>query len=103
MISARDEAALAQTIGEIREAPEAEVDYHATDLTRVDDVRALVKRTVERFGDLDVLVSNVGGPPAGSFDTVSDEGVVKLVGEALPHMREGGFRRIVNVASSSIK
>lgn len=50
MISARDEAALAQTTGEIREVPGAEVDYHATDLTRVDDVRALVKRTVERFG-----------------------------------------------------
>ena len=103
MISARDEAALAQPTGEIREATGAEVDYPATDLARVDDVRALVKRTVERFGDLDVLVSNVGGPPAGSFDTVSDEGVVKLVGEALPHMRERGFRRIVNVASSSIK
>jgi 3-oxoacyl-[acyl-carrier protein] reductase len=113
MISARDEAALAQPTGEIREATGAEVDYPATDLTRVDDVRALVKRTVERFGGLNVLVSNAGGPPAGSFDTVSDEdwrgafepnlmSVVKLVREALPHARRG-FRRIVNVASSSIK
>ena len=63
---------------------------------------------------MDVLISNAGGPPAGSFDVVSDEdwrgafelnlmSVVRLVREALPHMRERGFGRIVNVASSSIK
>lgn len=114
MISARDEAALAQTAGEIREATGTEVDYFTTDLTRVYDIRALVQRTAERFGGVDVLVSNAGGPPAGSFDTVSDEdwcgafelnlmSVVRLVREALPHMRQRGFGRIVNVASSSIK
>jgi 3-oxoacyl-[acyl-carrier protein] reductase len=114
MISARDEATLAETAWEIREATGAEVTHHAADLTGVDDVRALVKRTAERFGGLDVLVSNAGGPPAGSFDTVSDEdwrgafelnlmSLVRLFREALPHMRERGFGRIVNVASSSIK
>ena len=114
MISARDEAALAETTREIREATGAEVDHHAADLTRVDDVRALVNRTAERFGGVDILVSNAGGPPAGSFGTVSDEdwrgafelnlmSVVRLVREALPHMRERGFGRVVNVASSSIK
>ena len=71
-ISARDEAALAQTAGETREATGSEVDYYATDLTLV-DVRALVKRTAERFGGVDFLVSNAGGPPAGFFATVSDE------------------------------
>jgi 3-oxoacyl-[acyl-carrier protein] reductase len=114
MISARDEAALVETAGEIREATGVEVDHHAADLIRADDVRALVKRTAERFGGVDVLVSNAGGPPAGSFDTVSDEdwrgafelnlmSLIRLVRETLPHMRERGFGRIVNVASSSIK
>jgi len=114
MLSARDEAALAQTAEEMSENTGAEVDYCATDLTRADDVRALVRRTAERFGGVDVLFTNAGGPPAGSFDTVSDEdwrgafelnlmSVVRLVREALPHMRERGFGRIVNIASSSIK
>jgi 3-oxoacyl-[acyl-carrier protein] reductase len=106
MISARDEAALVETAGEIREATGVEVDHHAADLIRADDVRALVKRTAERFGGVDVLVSNAGGPPAGSFDTVSDEdwrgafelnlmSLIRLVREALPHMRERGFGRNV--------
>ncbi len=93
---------------------DAEVEHHTADLTRADDVRALVGRTVERFGGVDVLITNAGGPPAGSFDAVSDEdwrgafelnlmSVVRLVRETLPHMRERGHGRIVNVASSSIK
>ena len=114
MISGRDETSLAETAGEIREDTGAEVDYHAADLTRVDDIRALVERTAERFGGVDTLITNAGGPPAGSFDTVSDEdwhsafelnlmSVVRLIRETLPHMREKRYGRIVNVASSSIK
>jgi 3-oxoacyl-[acyl-carrier protein] reductase len=114
MVSGRDEASLAQTAGKIREVTGAEVDHHAADLTRVDDIRALVGRTVERFGGVDTLITNAGGPPAGSFGTVSDEdwrsafelnlmSVVRLIRETLPHMRERRYGRIVNVASSSIK
>jgi 3-oxoacyl-[acyl-carrier protein] reductase len=55
---------------------------------------------------VDVLVSNAGGPPASSFDTVSDEdwrgafelnlmSLIRLVREALPHMRERHFERNV--------
>lgn len=114
MISGRGEPALRETAKEISEATGAEVGHHAADLTRADDIRALVQRTAERFGGVDVLVTNAGGPPAGTFGTVGDEdwrsafelnlmSVVRLVREALPHMRERGGGRIVNVASSSIK
>jgi 3-oxoacyl-[acyl-carrier protein] reductase len=114
MFSGRDDTSLAETTGEIRGDTGAEVDHNAADLTRVDDIRALVERTVERFGGVDTLITNAGGPPAGSFDTVSDEdwrsafelnlmSVVRLIRETLPHMRERRYGRIVNVASSSIK
>ena len=99
MISGRGEPALRETAKEISEATGAEVDHHAADLTRADDIRALVQRTAERFGGVDVLVTNAGGPPAGTFGTVGDEdwrsafelnlmSVVRLVREALSHMRE---------------
>jgi len=114
MISGRDEAALARTAGEISETTGSEVDLHAADLARAGDIRALVERTAERFGSVDVLVTNAGGPPAGTFDTVGDGdwerafelnlmSVVRLIRGVLPHMYAEGYGRIVNVASSSIK
>jgi 3-oxoacyl-[acyl-carrier protein] reductase len=114
MVSGRDDASLSETAGELREATGAQVDHHVADLTRAEDIRALVERTAEIFGGLDVLVTNAGGPPAGSFDVFGDEewssafelnlmSVVRLIREVLPYMREKGYGRIVNVASSSIK
>lgn len=114
MVSSRDEEALARAAGEIREATGAEVDHCPTDLTRAEDIENLVRRTAERFGGVDVLVTNTGGPPAGNFGDFEDKdwtaafdlillSLIRAVRETLPHMRERGGGRIVNVASSSIK
>lgn len=114
MISSRDEDALAKTATEIRAETGAEVDHHAADLTRAADVEALVRRAMERFGGVDALVTNTGGPPAGNFDDFGDEvwsaafesillSLIRAVRGVLPGMRERGGGRIVCVASSSIK
>jgi 3-oxoacyl-[acyl-carrier protein] reductase len=74
----------------------------------------LVAAAVERFGRLDVLVANAGGPPPGRALEVDDEQLaaainanlltsVRLVREAVPHMRNGGWGRICLITSSSIK
>ncbi len=114
MISSRDETALEQTASEIRKRTGAEVDHYASDLTRSEEVRNLARRTVERFGGVDVLVTNTGGPPAGRFGDFEDGdwsaafdlilmSLIRAVRETLPHMRERGGGRIVCVASSSVK
>ena len=114
VISSRDEATLSQTASEIREQTKAQVEYRVADLTKAEDVRNVVSSAAERFGGVDVLVTNSGGPPAGTFDKFGDEdwqyafelnlmSMVRLIRAALPHMREKGGGRIVNVASSSIK
>ncbi len=113
VISSRDEDTLARTAAEIGETG-AEVDHRAADLTRAEDIRALISHTADRFGGVDILVNNTGGPPAGGFEDFEDDAwetafeqillsVVRAVRGVLPFMRERGGGRIVNVASSSIK
>ena len=114
VISSRDEDALAQTATEIMEETGASVGHRAADIRRAEDVRDLVSHAAERFGGVDVLVNNTGGPPAGTFDDFDDEGwqsafelvllsLIRSVREVLPSMRERGGGRIVNIASSSIR
>lgn len=114
MISGRTEETLSRAAAEIEEKTGSEVRFRVADLARGEDVRGLVNSVVEQFGGVDVLVNNSGGPPAGGFDDLLDEdwqdafelnlmSFVRLIRNVLPHMRERGGGRIVNVASSSIK
>jgi 3-oxoacyl-[acyl-carrier protein] reductase len=84
------------------------------DLRRADDVKNVVDTTVRRFGGLDVLVTNTGGPPSGPFLSLDDSAwedaidslllsVVRLSRAAIPHMRARGGGRIINVTSISVK
>jgi 3-oxoacyl-[acyl-carrier protein] reductase len=115
VISSRDEEALSRAATEIREETGAEVNYRAADLRNAADIEALVAHAAERFGGVDILVNNTGGPPAGTFEDLDDEAwqtafeqillsLIRCVRGVLPHMREGeSWGRIVNVASSSVK
>jgi len=114
VISSRDEAALSGTAAEIREETGAEVDFRAADLTNAGEIEALISHAVERFGGVDVLVNNTGGPPAGTFEDLDDEAwqvafeqilmsLIRCVRGVLPLMRDRGGGRRVNVASSSVK
>jgi 3-oxoacyl-[acyl-carrier protein] reductase len=114
VISSRDEENLSQTAAEIREETGAEVEYRVADLTNADDIENLISHAVDRFGGIDVLVNNTGGPPAGAFEDIDDESwqvafeqillsFIRCVRGVLPLMRERGGGRIVNVASTSVK
>ncbi|AZB42599.1 SDR family oxidoreductase [Bacillus sp. FJAT-42376] len=83
------------------------------DITDLEQIKELVRHTVEEFGEIDVLVNNAGGPPAGTFEEISDDqwykafelnllSYVRVIREVLPFMKEKGGR-IVNIASSSVK
>src|SRR5271169_1138946 len=50
-----------------------EAAYAATDVTRRDDLQNLVKLALDRFGRLDVLVSNAGVGPISRFDDLRVE------------------------------
>ena len=84
------------------------------DVTEPGTPSRLVAATVERFGRLDVLVGNAGGPPQARALEVTDESLaravnanlttsIRLVREAVPHLRAAGGGRICLIASSAVK
>jgi 3-oxoacyl-[acyl-carrier protein] reductase len=113
-ISGRDEAALAAVSQEIEQATGQSPLRVVTDITKAADIERLVKETVDRFGTVDILINNAGGPAAGTFDQLTDEqwqqafelnllSYVRAIRAVLPYMRKQRFGRIVNFASSSFK
>lgn len=113
-IGARDEQTLEKTAQEIQQETGRCVLAVPTDVTREEDVEAIVTATVKEFGSIDILVNNAGGPPSGLFEAVNDEqwqaafeqnllSAVRLTRIVLPHMRERGSGRIINIVSTSVK
>src|SRR4051812_45368100 len=74
-ISARGEEALRQAERRIEEAG-GTVYAIAADVTDPNTPAELVAAHVDRYGGLDILVANAGGPPAGRALEVSEEAIV---------------------------
>lgn len=101
-------AALAARI----EAAGGEVAYAVTDVTRRAEVARLVQLASDRFGQLDVLVSNAGIGPISLLDElrvedweamidVNIKGVLYGIAAALPVFRQQGFGHFVNIVSTA--
>ncbi len=84
------------------------------DLTNPKDLERLVEKTLQAFGGIDILVNNGGGPPRTSALELTDESVesavellllsaIRLTNLCLPHLRQSGHGRIVNITSSSVR
>lgn len=114
VLCARGSAALEQTCSSIRSETGVEVTGIVGDLTLPEDVERIVQVGIERFGRIDILVTNVGGPPAGRFEALTREqwdeahrllltSVLDLTRLVLPGMRERGWGRILNITSIASK
>jgi 3-oxoacyl-[acyl-carrier protein] reductase len=84
------------------------------DLTDARSPRVLVDAAADRFGPVDILVLNSGGPPPGVASDVSRQALLaamesmllqqmELVSLVLPGMRERGWGRIAAIGSASIQ
>ena len=82
----------------------------ATDLVDEAARSTLVRRSVDAFGRIDVLVNNAGFSPAAALEQLPMEELLRtfqvnlfaglqLIGEVTPIMREQGGGRIVNMSS----
>ena len=73
-LCARGADALRETAAWLRAQFQADVLEVACDLTVESEVRALVHKAHERFGTVDILVTNAGGPPTGDTRTAAAPG-----------------------------
>jgi 3-oxoacyl-[acyl-carrier protein] reductase len=113
-VNSRSQEKVDRVKAEIEEAAGVRVEAIACDLTDPAGPERLVREARERLGQVDILVTNTGGPPAGMFEdhdaevwrqaiAQNFESVVNLVRAALPGMKERRWGRIVNVTSISVK
>ena len=112
VLCARNEEALRDTEQAIA-ALGAEVLGIVADMADPTAPDRLIEATVERFGRLDIVVANAGGPPPASALELDDDAIraavevnllsaVRLVRAALPHMRAGGWGRLCCISSYSV-
>lgn len=113
-ICARGREALEATAASIHRETGAEVLPIVADVASPADPRRLVDETVGRFGGLDILVTNAGGPKPGPFSALTEEdwqqavnlllfSVVRLSMAAVPHLKQRGGGRIIHITSVAVK
>ncbi|HSJ09137.1 MAG TPA: SDR family oxidoreductase [Longimicrobiales bacterium] len=114
VLCARNEAAVTAAARAIEEDTGAEAVGVACDLSTTDGVAQVLQTAQDRFGRVDVLVTNTGGPPAGPFEAHSEdvwrgavaqnlESVINLTRAVLPRMKDRQWGRIVNITSIAVK
>ena len=112
-ICSRTSTDLEQAAKEIRESTGTEVLTYAADLDELSSITGLIKATVSEFGALDILVNNSGGPPlARSADATEEQWETavqrsliffgRMCRESLPHLKESGSGRIINILASTV-
>ena len=113
LLCSRDEQSVCELAARLQEAYGVEAAGMAVDLSSPEQIGWLVQQAKDRFGQVDALVCNAGGPPSGSFMSIEEEAwlhaiqlnllsVVRLTKGFYPLMKERGGR-VLTVASSSVK
>jgi 3-oxoacyl-[acyl-carrier protein] reductase len=110
MLAARDRGALERAAAELAHETGRVPFVCPADLSLSEDRRRLVHEAEHRYGRVDILVANAGGPPAGPFEQHPAENwiqalelsllaSVELCERLLPGMKARRFGRIVQIVS----
>jgi 3-oxoacyl-[acyl-carrier protein] reductase len=111
---ARGKQTLEETAESIRHRSAVKVVDVAADVSDPEDAARVVKAAFDAFGQVDILVTNSGGPPSGTFENLTPEmwdtatrlllkSAVGLARAVLPGMKERRWGRILNVTSMAAK
>jgi 3-oxoacyl-[acyl-carrier protein] reductase len=117
VLCARQEARLQAAREEIAartRVPASAISAVAADLARPGEAARAVGEAIAQHGRIDILVTNAGGPPAGSFEShdpaawratfeLTLMSAVELIRAALPGMKQRRWGRILNITSIVVK
>jgi 3-oxoacyl-[acyl-carrier protein] reductase len=93
---------------------ENEIYYIVADLMDETQIEKVVKEAMDKFGRIDILVHNAGGPPSGSVENISKEqwdnsidlnlcSFIRIAYLVLPIMQKQGSGKIIAITSVSVK
>lgn len=114
-ISGRDPDKLAAAKAEIEEVSgRDDVVTIEADVSSPDGGRAFVEAAIAQLGQVDILVTNAGGPPPGTFANTELDGyrsaidmnllaMVEMCRAAIPAMQERGWGRVCAITSIGVK
>jgi 3-oxoacyl-[acyl-carrier protein] reductase len=114
VIGARNREVLERTAAEIRSLGQGRVLAVVVDVNKPEDTEAIVGGALKEFGRIDILVNNAGGPPFGRFESFDETAwqaafelnllsTVRASRLVIPHMKNTGSGRIINIVSLSVK
>lgn len=113
-IASRDEKGITAAGERIERETGATVLAMPVDVRSAGDIERWVRTTAEKFGGIDALLTNGGGPPAGPAVSFDDKAwqdaadlllfsAIRMVRAAVPHMQARGGGSILMSTSSSVK
>ncbi|HET6768313.1 MAG TPA: SDR family NAD(P)-dependent oxidoreductase, partial [Chitinophagaceae bacterium] len=114
VICGRNKENLGKAKDEIEKITKEEVLALDGDLSIAAERAHLIKKTLEIYSHIDILITNSGGPPAGKFEDFKQEdwdkayndllaSVVGLVNGFVPGMKQQRWGRIISITSQAVK
>ena len=112
-LCSRTQKDLDQAAQEIHDTTGRDALAFAGDLDRHETIRDFIAATVQRFGRVDILVNNSGGPPLARAHNATEEQwatavqrsllfFARMSREALPHLKRSGAGRIINILAATV-
>ncbi|MCZ7601461.1 MAG: SDR family oxidoreductase [Melioribacteraceae bacterium] len=105
---------LIEAAGDIKIQTGIEPFWIVCDINKLSDINNVVENVKNKFGTIDILVNNCGGPKPGYFDELNSTNwddaynqvlmsTVQFTKLVLPEMKKNKWGRIINVTSLSVK
>jgi 3-oxoacyl-[acyl-carrier protein] reductase len=113
-ICALDDPNLPEAAQVIKKETGVDIYTIPADVSKEEEARKFVKKSIEHYGTVDILVNNAGGPPSVTFLEIDDNlwyqgfrlnlmSTIVMTREAVPVMKAKRWGRIINMTSIAVK